>query len=228
MMMKLASSEEFIADASNRMRMYTDKRANAVYGAYPYAMMEKLSSDELAACRNVNPGTLFHELAKRACVLSFPAFCQYITGNADITDAPLFKKAAMMLPQSFRRMTCTIMKIKPCEEFCPCSEYMAERDPGCADLVQKFMDGMEDKFSLREEPVRRRVMTIIIKGVPSTDTIKFASVSTDASDASAIADLYGLYQANALANIKEAHPEMFNETSMCDLITGANSVMNFQ
>jgi hypothetical protein len=76
-MYKLASSEYYIDNINN----INDNRAYACKSSYPFALMEKLSSEEIESYRSVDPGTLFNNLAKRACVLSFPAWCQYITGK---------------------------------------------------------------------------------------------------------------------------------------------------
>ena len=230
---KLAASEEYIADVdSNAGNFYTDGRANACYGSYPFALMEKMSSAELEVAKTVNPGTFFGEMAKRACMLSFPAFCQYITGDADITEAPLFKKAALVLPSIFRDMMGSVMSVRPLtQEFAGSSDFCCSQDPHRSDFVQNFMDRVEDKFSLEPEPVKRRILTIVIRvSVPGSveDKLqKAASYDVSYDSARALANAYGQYQVRALCDMQERRGSDFLTPGMFDLVAGANSVLLF-
>lgn len=228
---KLAASEEYIADTTNHALFYTEKRANVCYGSYPFSLLEKLDQDEVDAYRSVQPGTLFREMSKRACILSFPAFCQYITGDANITAAPLFKKAALVLPGSFREMMGNMTTVKPVTHlFEAGSEFAAEQDPCHDDFVQKFMDRAEEKFSVRTEPVQRRVLTIIIKAASDTASAEFekaAALDVDMNKAVDLANTYGQYQIRALCDMREMLGDDSLNEDVYDLVAGANSVLVF-
>ena len=233
---KLAAVEEYINDRNTVNKFYTEDRANALLGSYPFAMMEKMSSEELQKARNVKPGTLFGELAKRACILSFPAFCQYISGREEALESPLVKKAALILPGIFRDMMGHMMSMTPMtDSFCCDGEYSRERDPGHHDLVQNFMDKAEEKFSSNPEHVKNRVLTIVIRiklpggsdGDVEEKMNKAASSDVPYQMARELANAYGQYQLQALSDIKANLGNEFNEDYMCDLIAGSNYAQVF-
>lgn len=230
---KLASAEDYVRDVNaNSGNFYTDARAHNAYGAYPYSMLERMDRDEIEAARSVRPGTLFREMAKKACMLSFPAFCQYITGDEHITEAPMFRKAAMCLPDIFQTISDVMHAIAPCvSEFRAGSEFSSSCDPKRDDLVQNFMDKAEDKFSLEEGPVKRRVMTIIIKSAASPkevhdEVIKSASCYDDRDgNAVKLAAAYGQYQIGAICDMRDILGDDRVGESVYDMVAGANSVM---
>lgn len=230
-MAKMASAEEYIHDLSNAKNLYTDRRAYDAYEVYPFCLMEKFSSAELDTVRSVNPGTLFREMAKRASLLSFPAFCQYISGNADVTATPLFKKACLMLPDVFSGMMPHIYSMTPRTGlFHADSEVEAENDPNRGDLVDNVMESAEEKFSIREAPARKRVVRITISiGRPSfnpeEELSKAASAVVDVDNAIDLARSYGQYQLAALSDMRDMHGESVVNDKTFDLIAGANSVM---
>lgn len=227
MMYKLASSEYYIDNINN----ISDNRSYACKSSYPFALMEKLSSEEIESYRSVDPGTLFNNLAKRACVLSFPAWCQYITGKQDVVDSPMFKKASLFLPSIFRDMVMDMGSILPCaDHFAACSDYKASKDPK-NDEIQDLMDQAENKFSIQQGPVRQRVIRITITiGQPASpesleNRVKEAA-SCDASydNCLELAQAYGQYQARALCDINTYHNV---DDNMIDTIASANTVLLF-
>lgn len=229
---KLASAEEYIHDLRHARNMYTDERAYAAYNLYPYSMMEKFSSAELEKVRAVKPGTLFHELAKRASVLSFPAFCQYITGDENATELPLFKKAALMLPDVFSRMSSRMFTMCPCTDlFSPSCAYDAEDDSKHGDLVENVMEKAEEKFSIKEAPVKSRVVKITIsfkapgEGEVEEKFKKAASANVNTAHAEELCSSYAQYQLEALSSIRAMHGESSVNDRTFDLIAGANSAM---
>lgn len=230
---KLASAEEYVRNsAENSKLFYKDARAHNAYGTYPYSMLERMTADELDAARSVRPGTLFREMAKKACMLSFPAFCQYITGEENITDAPMFKRAAICLPDIFSTISSVLNAVAPCiSQFRAGSEFASNCDPKRGDLVQRFMDGAEDKFSMEEGPVKRRVMTIIIKSAASPSEVgaaveKAASCYEDRDGGAVkLAAAYGQYQIGALCDMRDILGADKISDSVYDMVAGANSVM---
>lgn len=227
LMHKLASAEEYIAN----IKQASDARSYACQSSYPFAMMEKLTNEELTAFREANPGTLFNNLAKRACVLSFPAWCQYITGNEEITNTPMFKKASLFLPSIFGDMFSNIGSIIPCADcFSASSDYKANIDPK-NDEIQNLMDIAEEKFSIQQEPVRKRIIriTISIGGNPSVDKLEnqvkeAASANASYNDCVELAQAYGQYQIKALSDISNYHEITPN---MIDTVAGSNTILLF-
>jgi hypothetical protein len=230
MLCKLAAEEAYIHDTRNAAHMYKSAKANDAYTVYPFAMMSRLTPSEIEACRNVRPDTLFREMAKKACVLSFPAFCQYLSGMESITDTGLFKKAALMLPDVFSSMMPRMLTMHPCtDEFSAGDEWSSDCDPGKCDLVQKVMNNAEDKFSVKDGPVRRRVIqiTIIQNGMPANADAEFdkaAAVNVSDEEAMDLASTYGQYQLRALCDIDRFNPGVVTADTH-RMIAGANSVM---
>lgn len=218
MLTKLAAAEEFINDGGNRDRRMTDARAYRAFEVGSKVLTEKLSGEELTKFSNVQPGTLFHELNKRACVLSFPAFCQYIFQDVNATDMPLVKSAAVMLPGIFGEMMKKMMTMAPCTSmFTPSSSFMAEQDPKREDLVQNVMEDAESKFSMQTAPMQKRVtITIMMTGAPRE---KAASVA-EVNGARQLAEVYGQYQLKTLCELQNRYGDSID--TMCDIIAGAN------
>lgn len=227
MLYKLATAENYV----NNIKDIHDNRAYACRTAYPFSMMEKLSSEEIDIFRSADPGTLFNNLAKKACVLSFPAWCQYITGKENVVESPMFKKASLFLPSIFRDMIMNMGSIVPCADcFQACSDYKASRDSKNDD-IQNIMDGIEDKFSMKQEPVRGRIIriTITIGGKASPDHLEnrvkeAASCEASYDDCHELAQAYGQYQARALCDISNYHEVNDN---LIDTIASANTVLLF-
>lgn len=230
---KLAAAEDYVRDLDgNGGGFYTDQRAHNAYGAYPYALLDSMDRSEIDAARSVKPGTLFRELAKRACVMSFPAFCQYITGDEHVVESPMFKRAALCLPDVFSTLTkamhghCPMMN-----DFHADSEYSAEHDPKRDDLVQKFMDKAEEKFSIEAAPMRRRITIVIMCSSASPSDVKHevekaASCYNDPEgNAIKLAAAYGQYQAAALSDMRDILGTDAVGDHVYDIIAGANSVM---
>jgi hypothetical protein len=116
-------------------------------------------------------------------------------------------------------------------EFCGSSDRACCNDPKQADLVQNFMDKAEDKFSIEAEPVKQRVLTIVIKvAIPGAVEDKFqkaAAADVSYKDASALANAYGQYQIRALCDIRDRKGADFINDNTYDMIAGANSVLVF-
>lgn len=228
MLTKLAAAEAYANDPETRSQALTDSRAYSMLVTYPGALQEKLAQVELDKCRAVEPGTLFREMAKRACVLSFPAFCQYLFNDVNAPTTPLVKQAAMMLPSMFGDMMGRMMIMKPCTSlFAPSSEFMAEQDPKRGDLVQSVMDSIEDKFSTKSEPMGQRVMTIVIRATTAPRIVcrmdKQASVAGNQlmEKAAQLAETYAQYQVRALCDMQKWYGDQVN--NLVDVVAGSNS-----
>lgn len=227
---KMAAAEDYILNSGSESNIYKDAHANDMFATFPYSMMSRFDKEELDAVRAVKPETLFHEMSKRACMMSFPAFCQYITGEENITEAPMFKKAALMLPGTFTRIVRKVYTMVPCTDaFAAGSEFASECDPKRDDLVQKVMDKAEDKFSVKDEPSRKRVLRIIIKaGSVNRDGAfeKAAAAKCDTQKAMDLSEAYGQYQLRSLVDMKDMHGDAINDNTY-DMVVSANSACLF-
>lgn len=233
---KLAAAEaayEELERTATQETFWKDERTNSFLGVFPFSNMEKLSSAELEKARSVNPGTLFRELAKRASMLSFPAFCQYMTGDVNAADDPLCKKAALLLPNIFRDMHRCMFHMTPVTHmFSPCSEFAAEQDCKRGDLVQNVMDSAEAKFSMKEVPARRRVVTIIVKAADAGShreegLMKAASSEVNLEKAAALAQGYGQYQLSSLCAMRDIIGEASMGENIYNIVAGSNTVRVF-
>lgn len=221
MLRKLAAAEEFIGAPETKSRAYIDKRAHVVSVIAPAALTESFTEDMLHKVRNAKPETLFHEFAKRACVLSLPAFCQYISGNVDAADNELCKQASILLPGIFGRMLSCMSSVVPCcSMFQAGSRFAAECDPKKEDLVQNVMDDAEEKFSMDAEPAKQRVIRITITTTKAPEVIvKKSSFAKQAYD---LAEAYAQYQVRALCDIQNVDKYAGVVDNICDLVVGSN------
>ena len=231
MIRKLAAAEEYVNSDAARLNADSDVRAyNACY-IFPHAMREKFAAAELETARNMKPENFFRKLASKDCLLSFPAFCQYITGNENVVESPVFRKAACMLPMVFRDMMEHMMHMAPeTQVFRMGSPVMCACDDTPSDSIDQLMDQAEDKFSMREEPVRHRVIQIVIRigGSPShcSHHEKEASLLSD-EQAANVARCYAQYQVRALCDMQDLHGSDHITPAMCDMVAGANSALVF-
>lgn len=228
MLRKLASAEKYVAGIDNAV----DNRSYACQSAYPFAMMEKFSKEELDQATSASAGTLFNVMAKRACLLSFPAFCQYITNDVSAPESPIVKKAALMLPGIFGDILDGAFGIKPLtDHFKSSSNFMCDCDDK-KDDIQNLMDKVEDKFSMQPDKTQKRIIRITIMcGTTDKDLHdKFEKCSSyNVSDAECLhlASAYAQYQTRALCDMQEAMGSDFVTDNMLDTVASANSAIIF-
>ena len=222
MMRKLASAEEYISGID----IASDARAAACKTSYPLSMTETFTKGELDTVRSASPGTFFNEMAKRACVMSFPAFCQYITGDAEACDKPMSKRAAMLLPGIFGDMLSHVGGFMPVcvgDEFAASSDRTACCDPK-RDEVQRIMDSAEDKFSMAPGAAGKRIMRITITvGLPGGHDMGKCASLAPTGDALSLAEAYAQYQARALCDIEDRFGSGYVDSRMLDTVAAANT-----
>lgn len=227
MMRKLADAEKYIESIDQA----TDDRSYACQSAYPFSMMEKFSKDELDIATSSAAGTLFNQMAKRSCVMSFPAFCQYVLNDVNAPDSPLVKKAAIVLPGIFGSMLDGMMGVCPLtDHFKASSNFMCDRD-GKKDDIQDLMDKVEDKFSTEPEKSTQRIVRITIMcGSNDSDLEgklkKNASCAVPDSECVKLASLYAQYQTRALCDIEEITGKQVSQ-NLIDTIASANTALVF-
>lgn len=228
MIRKLASADEYVASIDQP----DTPRAYACQQAYPFAMMEKFSKEELEQATSASAGTLFNVMAKRACMLSFPAFCQYITNDVSAPESPLVKKAALMLPGIFSDILDGAFGIRPLtDHFKSSSNFMCDCDHK-KDDIQNLMDKVEDKFSIEPDKSQKRIIKITIMcGTNDSDLKdKFEKHSSyDVSDASCLhlASAYAQYQTRALCDMQDALGHDAVTDNMLDTVVSANRAIIF-
>lgn len=233
MLNRLAEAEEY-ANNFNKAAAWSDSRAYAHAFVYPKAMMEKFSSAHLDIARRMTPESFFRQMAKRACLLSFPAFCQYITGIPNIEQNSLYKQACCMLPKTFRVMRIKVTKIIPVtSHFRMGSAFMDDHCHGnCrGDEVDDLMDKAEHDFSMHAEPVRTRIIFRDSyegskKKEDESDSSRGEKKKKDDKDiekAANLAECYGQYQIRALCDMQQLHGSDFVSDSLCDMVAGANT-----
>lgn len=112
--------------------------------------------------------------------------------------------------------------------FRPCCDTTASDESGLESFTQKFMDMIEEKFSIQAQPVRHRI-TIVLSKEASANKLaeqftKAASAPADDALAHSLATAYGHYQISALCAIKQACGSNAVEQPELAMIAGSNSV----
>jgi len=119
-----------------------------------------------------------------------------------------------MLPDIFKKMMSSNCGCELGNMFDSSSEHACGCDAANDDEVQKLMDMAEQKFSIKTEPVKNRVMTImIIKGASekSLQTSNIQLTENFEKRALALAETYGLYKLSALQDIMKFHGDDIDE-----------------
>lgn len=237
MLTNLAEAEEYV-NSFNKAAAYSDPRAYLNTFVFPNALMEKFSSQDLDIARRMNPGHFFREMAKRACIMSFPAFCQYLTGNPDIEESPMFHSARHHLPKVFRVMRIKITKMIPVTSNFSAGGPHCDTTSCCGqDEIDKMLSDAEESFSTQDEPVKVRIIYRTTNS-KSDDDNKEKSEKDEKKDdddkdekkqekAANIAECYGQYQIRALCDIRNLHGSNAFSDSMYDLIASANKGISF-
>lgn len=203
------------------------------------ALREDATDAEMEAFRAVRPGTLFRELAKKACILPFPTFAAYATGKtiAEVKSDPDFMKAAhVYLPAVFTKLA----------EFAPMSfdnmfnssdAFSSSCDDRQHDLVQNFMDSVGEKFGIDTERVQNRVTEHVLKKASGTyieaskedfSVVFDKSASADAGASEVLADAYANYQLTALRDIESFRGEGSVDEPELSLIVSNNRRLIFR
>jgi len=213
---KLAAAEEFVSHTLTTKSAATDQKSAFVRNVITNAFNEELEEKDIEKLRTLQVGTMCRELAKRASLLPFYSFIAYATGRSlqETKDDPITKRACSMLPDIFKKLMTSNCGCELGNMFDSSSDYACDADTANDDEVQKLMDMAEQKFSIKTEPVKNRVMTImIIKGasekIPQTACIELTE--SFEKRALALAETYGLYKLSALQDIMKLHGDEIDE-----------------
>lgn len=166
------------------------------------AFTGELDSQELAAFRRLQPGTLFRKLAKARVVLPFLSFAAYATGTTmdEAAADPSIKAAAEQVPHAFRLLA----KSACCPEleslFDPCSSSMEDYDLAADDEVRRCVAKVASRFSIAPREVQTRVTYGIVHGEKS-ESIKKANTVPNKIDG--LVQAYALYKISALRSFPD-------------------------
>lgn len=233
---KLAEAEEYV-DGMVKAATYGNADAYATTFVYPKSLVEKMTPGELETARALPPEILFRQMAKRACMFSFPAFCQYLSGEPNVETSPLYDDACDILPRVHRIIKIKVTKIVPVtSQFRMGSSFLSDSlphsTPSGGDPVDKMMDSAEEKFSLGGEHLNHRVMKteedeeeLEEREEKKTERRKRRGKKEEDEEeekAAALAEAYGQYQIRALCDMKELHGENFLSPGVFPLVASAN------
>jgi hypothetical protein len=213
---KLAAAEDYVSHILTTKSASKEQKAAFVRDVVTSAFGAELEEKEIEKLRTLQVGTMCRELAKRASILPFYSFIAYATGRTlhESKDDPITKRACAMLPDIFKKLMSSNCGCELGNIFDSSSDYSCGADAANDDEVQKLMDMAEQKFSIKTEPVKNRVMTImIIKGasekVPQASGIRLTE--NFENRALALAETYGLYKLSALQDIMNFHGNEIDE-----------------
>lgn len=203
----------------------------------------ELSNEELKSIADskIRPESFFRELAKRASVLSFNSFVNYIYPEKDECKDEAIKLASTcMLPCLFNNLEDTGIDISALEDiFNSGSALDCIADNADADPVQDLMDQVSEKFSLDEDKKEKRIINITIINANNDKNnldqilpsiLKSASeVDTNSllyNKAKKYAASYAVYKIAAINDIEKFKGEKLNDASLYSLIA-QNYIYNF-
>ena len=132
---------------------------------YTFAPNTELDGTTIRALRDLQPATLFGELAKRATVLPFYSFLSYATGESveALQKDAKAHAAHSMLPRVFRDMMgdCCVLDdgmFEPHEH-----GFMSALDPANDDVVQELMNQATEDLTVAPQSCGQRTISIRIE-----------------------------------------------------------------
>jgi hypothetical protein len=183
---------------------------------------ENATPTQLEQLKSLHPGVMMRTLAKKGCVLNFPTFAAYALDAKSVEDAmdqPRYKEARASLPSVFTYVSkqgCDMMDM-----FEPASDFTMGCE-GNDDIVDKFMEEMSEKFSLKTEPLERRVTMIVIKKASTQSPLE--TDVKQASEPNALAVAYAAYQLQQLNAIKTANVIDLNALALNSVVAHNRSL----
>lgn len=241
---QLKQKENEFADAIAN-KSASDSKSVYIKGAAinSFSKDYELSNEELKSIADskIRPESFFRELAKRASVLSFNSFVNYIYPEKDECKDEAIKLASTcMLPCLFNNLEDTGIDISALEDiFNSGSALDCIADNADADPVQDLMDQVSEKFSLDEDKKEKRIINITIINANNDKNnldqilpsiLKSASeVDTNSllyNKAKKYAASYAVYKIAAINDIEKFKGEKLNDASLYSLIA-QNYIYNF-
>lgn len=234
---KLAAAEAWIPTAQYGF----DKRATFAVAYAPFALMDDISDKELDELRSLRPGTLFRELAKRACVMSFPTFAAYATNEKIATalaDPAVVHAGIELLPKVFTKLASEGCQSDLLSTFSASSEFVALTDES-GNRNRPLLDKVATHFGIDAASVSTRIDGLLARKAAGTfeDMTegeaerlfqKVAQYKDISGKAAALAESYGHYQLAALADIERLRGSGSVDDPEITLIAGSNCRMIYR
>lgn len=213
MLQKLAAAEskyDSYRTSSSAEFLCKFAREVAVRAYFRSSQLTQADFDKLA---KVYPETLFHELAKRACMLSFEQFVDYTNGCKKNADPELVKYALPRLHECFsicsKEAAAQDNTLPGADMFAAGSAFMADIDPGNMDDVQQVMDQVEREVGADPQALEYRTCRNVMGGNESDYHTGMGNMTPNeevAKRADIMLQVYGAYKAAAVADIAKLHP----------------------
>ena len=178
---KLASCEEEVANILSDKSNNSDK-AKFIKGAAlnSYSKDDELNSTIINTLldKGIKGETFFRGLAKRAAVLPFKSFINFLYPEDTVEKKEAIKIAStIMLPTLFSNLPKMGIDLSALEDlFDSGSALDCLSDCSTSDPVQNIMDEIGDKFSIEEEPRGKRMLKIIIINNKSGEDINVEDI----------------------------------------------------
>jgi hypothetical protein len=162
---KLAKAEKEFEDVLSAND--TSDKARFIKGAALncYSKHDELDQSKINFLLNsgIKAETFFREMAKRAAVLPFSSFINFIYPENTEDKQEAVKLASCMLPSIFRSLPTLGIDLDSIESlFDAGSAIDCVSDCSTNDPVQKIMDEAGEKFSMEEDPRSKRIIKITI------------------------------------------------------------------
>lgn len=164
---KLASYEKDFSEVISNKNDTSDK-AKYIKGAALNSYSKDFELDKSVVNYLLNSGikgeTFFRGLAKRAAVLPFKSFINFLYPEDTLEKEEAIKLASTcMLPTLFAKLPDMGINLSDMETlFDSGSSLDCLSDCSTSDPIQKIMDEIGDNFSIEEEPRGKRMLKIII------------------------------------------------------------------
>ena len=218
---RMSELEAEVSQTLEKQASTTSRREAFIKQAAGRVLGENISDSQLQAMRQVRPGTLARELAKRACVLPFRVFCEYALKGTELDTPEVREKAASLLPQIMQSLLHEGAEPGMCNLLEPDEDYVSDCDPGKKDLIDEVMEHADNEFGVRPEKAVHRMTVIIMnggdKGQPESPGCPDMT-EKQAKQAETLAKAYGAYQLQAVDAITREYPLDDPENFMLPLV----------
>jgi hypothetical protein len=224
---KLAAAEEYInLLKSQPQNVAKDEKFHFVKNACQNMFSEQLTDSEIGTLKKLYPSTMWNLLAKKAAFLPFESFCALIDDRTieEIQNDKVIKYASCGCGDLFDKLLSgPANKIEAL--FDPATEFEVSSDRNCDDDVQKIMDSVEDRFSIKAAPLNKRVLSISI--MDPQGVAKLASseelTAEEKDEAYMLQMAYGYYKVATVRKINELYGENFIDSPQALIIVSQHN-----
>ena len=230
MLAKLASAEEYIESYLNEEDLPKDEKYEYVKHALANTIgSDTFSPEELNALRSVQPGTLFHDFAKKGAIMPLDMFMSYVNDESleQVRESDLYKQACGCMGNTFRSMGSGGGLGDVIKMFSPSSSFMAGTATAKTDDVQNLMDSVADRHSHMQKPSLTKIIRITIR--PAEPKIRLIKLSSEVSEevkakAEQLTKAYGAYKVATVKALKELHGNAYFDEAKALALVYHNNV----